>query len=630
MSRLSHAIAGGAVVALLVPATAAAAPDLRIAARHAPQPLLRGEDPNTTVHAGTLVVRVRNAGTDATDGSAVTVTDALPAGLAPLVDNPGFGAGPVAASGRGWTCTGGATGTCTREDSLPPGAAYAPIRVTVSVGNDAAARLTNSATVSGGGDPAPDAASDALRVRRDACPNGWSTEENVAFGPPVPAVDSGVRNVGRANGCSLLDVIWRGEPFRNHGRFVARVVRATDGFVARGLLRRREQARILHAADASGVGGPHDHQVDNSCPNRLAMSFDDGPSYYRSQTLRAFRANQAHAVFFDLGMRAEANPQLERFERSEGHVLLSHTYNHTDMNALSDAAKVEEVEHNEAVFERIGAPFAFHGIRTPFGSANAHTQEVVSSLGYTYFLDRVETGADYDPATTAAQTRDSILGQLRPGALIGLHDGPVDTSAGAATVAAVRQILPAAREMGYCWGKVDRTGQVVADRAISSGRPIPRVEHPVPYNDLEFPGTPPWLWFVAPDPIAISATHEPGTVVRGGTVTLTVAVTNASDAPSDPDPVGGTTVTVEDELPAGLTATTAAGAGWACSAEDGVRCTRSDTLGPHDAYPPITIAANVAGDAPATLTNAPTVTTHGQGWKDEAADAITVRDALQP
>ena len=122
-----------------------------------------------------------------------------------------------------------------------------------------------------------------------------------------------------------------------------------------------------------------------------------------------------HGDFFDLGMRAEANPQIERFAVREGHVLLSHTYNHTDMNALSDAAKIEEIQHNEAVFDAIGAPFTFKGIRTPFGSANTHTQEVVAAQGYTYFLTRIETGDDYEPDVTAQQTDGQHRLQASPG-----------------------------------------------------------------------------------------------------------------------------------------------------------------------------------------------------------------------
>jgi hypothetical protein len=69
---------------------------------------------------------------------------------------------------------------------------------------------------------------------------------------------------------------------------------------------------------------------------------------------------------------------------------------------------------------------------------------------------------------------DDIVAQLTPGVIIGLHDGPIDTPAGAATVQAVGQIIDRARELGYCFGVVDRSGHVVADRYVSSGRPIPQ------------------------------------------------------------------------------------------------------------------------------------------------------------
>ncbi len=199
---------------------------------------------------------------------------------------------------------------------------------------------------------------------------------------------------------------------------------------------------------------------------------------YRPRTLQYFRDKQVHGDFFDLGMRAEANPEIERFTVAEGHVLMSHTYNHTDMNALSDAAKIEEIRHNEAVFDAIGAPFTFKGIRTPFGSANTHTQEVVAAQGYTYFLTRIETGNDYEPTTTAQQTADGIISRFRPGAIIGIHDGPIDTPAGLATSDAVPMIIDRGRAMGYCFGKVDRSGQVVADRYVSSDRPIPQATQP--------------------------------------------------------------------------------------------------------------------------------------------------------
>lgn len=85
---------------------------------------------------------VSNLGGAATAG-AVTVTDLLPAGLT-----------ATALSGSGWSCT-LATLSCTRSDVLAAGASWPAISLTVTVAPNAAASVTNVATVSGGGDTTP-------------------------------------------------------------------------------------------------------------------------------------------------------------------------------------------------------------------------------------------------------------------------------------------------------------------------------------------------------------------------------------------------------------------------------------------------------------------------------------------
>src|SRR3954464_13168583 len=120
--------------------------------------------------------------------------------------------------------------------------------------------------------------------------------------------------------------------------------------------------------------------------------------------------------------------------------------------------------------------------------------------------------------------------------------------------------MTSTRALGYCFGKVDRTGQVVGDRYVSTGAPIPQMTNPVPYNFLERAGTPPAQWFVAPDGLGIDATHS--ALSRGRSGSLSVTVTNLLDTPSDPDPVGGSTVTVTDAIPPGLTVTATDAPGW--------------------------------------------------------------------
>ena len=102
----------------------------------------------TVSHAGsfaqgdtgrTYTILVTNVGGADSSGT-VTVVDTLPAGLT-----------ATAISGTGWTATLG-TLTCTRSDALAAGTAYPAITVTVDVSPSALASVTNTATVSGGGE----------------------------------------------------------------------------------------------------------------------------------------------------------------------------------------------------------------------------------------------------------------------------------------------------------------------------------------------------------------------------------------------------------------------------------------------------------------------------------------------
>ena len=87
----------------------------------------------------TYLLSVNNVGTLASSGT-VTLTGTLPAGLT-----------ATALSGTGWTCT-VATITCTRADSVNPGASYPSITLTFNVAPTANGTLTGSVAVSGGGD----------------------------------------------------------------------------------------------------------------------------------------------------------------------------------------------------------------------------------------------------------------------------------------------------------------------------------------------------------------------------------------------------------------------------------------------------------------------------------------------
>ena len=93
---------------------------------------------------GDYALRVTNIGTGATAGT-VTLSDTLPTGLS-----------YKAASGSGWTVSvSGSTVTATRVDTLAANVSYPDLTLSVNVLPSAPNTLTNSATVSGGGDTTP-------------------------------------------------------------------------------------------------------------------------------------------------------------------------------------------------------------------------------------------------------------------------------------------------------------------------------------------------------------------------------------------------------------------------------------------------------------------------------------------
>jgi uncharacterized repeat protein (TIGR01451 family) len=134
------------------PTTILANPDLTITKAHT------GSFRQGQVGA-TYFLTVFNVGTGSTSGP-VTVTDTLPAGLT---------ATSISSTSAGWVCT-LATLSCTRSDALAAGVNYVPIKLTVDVAAGAPASVTNTATVSGGGDitPANNTANDVTTIASNA------------------------------------------------------------------------------------------------------------------------------------------------------------------------------------------------------------------------------------------------------------------------------------------------------------------------------------------------------------------------------------------------------------------------------------------------------------------------------
>ena len=107
--------------------------DLTLSKTHAPALFTQGDV------ADTFTITVKNVGKASTNAT-TTVIDALPPSLT-----------AVTMTGTGWACNVG-TLTCTSNDVVGPGGSFPDITLTVSVAINAPILVTNSVSVSGGGE----------------------------------------------------------------------------------------------------------------------------------------------------------------------------------------------------------------------------------------------------------------------------------------------------------------------------------------------------------------------------------------------------------------------------------------------------------------------------------------------
>lgn len=141
-----NALVGADASAVLTVTGGVAAPDLMLTKSHAGN-FSQGQT------GATYTLIATNSGAAPTAG-AVSVVDTLPGALT-----------ATDMSGPGWTCDLQTT-SCTRSDQLAPGTSYPAITLTVDVASMAPAGVTNTATVSGGGetDTGNDTASDPTTI----------------------------------------------------------------------------------------------------------------------------------------------------------------------------------------------------------------------------------------------------------------------------------------------------------------------------------------------------------------------------------------------------------------------------------------------------------------------------------
>ena len=123
---------------------------------------------------------------------------------------------------------------------------------------------------------------------------------------------------------------------------------------------------------------------------KIALTFDDGPHpVYTEELLDGLKKRKVRATFFPIGNNIEGNEEIVKRMAEEGHLIGSHTYNHVQLNKLSELkAKEEILKGCNKIYETTGVCPSF--VRPPFGEWKKNLDFCVTMLPVFWNVDSLD------------------------------------------------------------------------------------------------------------------------------------------------------------------------------------------------------------------------------------------------
>ena len=190
----------------------------------------------------------------------------------------------------------------------------------------------------------------------------------------------------------------------------------------------------------------------------VALTIDDGPSPETPAILRQLRENDAHATFFVISSRVAGLEDTVKAIVAEGHELGNHmTHDEPSIRLEPEAFEADVAEAGDV----IGRFAPVRWLRPGSGWYTPRMVRTIERAGYRCALGSVYPFDAQVPWSAFAWSY--ILGNVRPGAVIVLHDG---VGRGARTVKTLNRVLPELRARGY---RVVSLSELYQTGAESSG-----------------------------------------------------------------------------------------------------------------------------------------------------------------
>jgi peptidoglycan/xylan/chitin deacetylase (PgdA/CDA1 family) len=161
---------------------------------------------------------------------------------------------------------------------------------------------------------------------------------------------------------------------------------------------------------------------------RFALTFDDGPSPCTAKLLPVLERRGVRATFFMVGSQVERDPGQARAVLAAGHEIGTHSMSHLEhQHAPREEAVADMLDGAKAIERALGMEPRLY--RAPYGHFAPGAFAEAERRGWTCVLWSAE-GSDWRTGEDAHAIFERIAPDLRPGAIVLLHDGrrekPID------------------------------------------------------------------------------------------------------------------------------------------------------------------------------------------------------------
>jgi cellulose synthase/poly-beta-1,6-N-acetylglucosamine synthase-like glycosyltransferase/peptidoglycan/xylan/chitin deacetylase (PgdA/CDA1 family) len=185
--------------------------------------------------------------------------------------------------------------------------------------------------------------------------------------------------------------------------------------------------------------------------NRIALTFDDGPSHaWTPKILSTLERAQVPGTFFEMGANAVRNPSLTRRIVRDGFELGNHTFTHPDLATVPAWGRDLQLSMTESAFSGI-VGVRTRLLRPPYASTpDAITPKQVAAWGQIAARGYTIVVANYDTRDWDRPGVGSIVAAATPagpvGGIVMMHDAGGNRSE---TVAALPRIIALLRRRGF-------------------------------------------------------------------------------------------------------------------------------------------------------------------------------------